>query len=188
MCASRPGDRHACIGRCKPLRRAFARPSKRLRHLRLRYQSVPTSSIGDTCAKQTSEMLAGISEAIGGPEPVGQARPPWSTAGEQYLARSGRLSAATTPGGKRFAVYPFGIVGVSRPPGQGKVERSARKPGRPEAAHAQSENKSRARKKALVGDRRTFLLRGRSPCTQGVAKVVFTKTAPFSSAELEMIY
>src|SRR5579862_2511546 len=39
------------------------------------------------------------------PVPVGQEHPPWFSAGEQYLARSGRLSAATTPGRERLAVY-----------------------------------------------------------------------------------
>ena len=61
--------------------------------------------------------------------PVGLYAPPRFSAGEQYLARSGRLSAATTPMGSGLRSTSFGVVGASRPPGQGKVERSASKPG-----------------------------------------------------------
>jgi hypothetical protein len=62
--------------------------------------------------------------------PVGCILPPRFSAGKQYLARSGRLSAATTPGeASGLRCTSFGVVGASRPPGQGKVEHSARKPG-----------------------------------------------------------
>lgn len=43
MSASRPGNGHASIGRCKSLKRAYAKPSKRLHHLPLRHQRTPSN-------------------------------------------------------------------------------------------------------------------------------------------------